>query len=125
MKFGTVVNCMDGRVQYPVLDYLKGNHEPEFYDAVSEAGPLKILSERTDACRLGSLMEQIRISLEVHGSEFITVVGHHDCAGNPMGREVQEKQMGEALAYLKESYGEGITYIGLYVNERWEVERVV
>jgi len=23
MKFGTVINCTDGRVQYPVLDYLK------------------------------------------------------------------------------------------------------
>ena len=23
MKFGTVVNCTDGRVQYPVMDYLQ------------------------------------------------------------------------------------------------------
>jgi len=23
MKFGTVINCIDGRVQYPVMDYLQ------------------------------------------------------------------------------------------------------
>ena len=25
MRFGTVVNCTDGRVQYPVMDYLQSS----------------------------------------------------------------------------------------------------
>lgn len=122
MKFGTVINCIDGRVQYPVLDYLKKTYDLDFFDAANEAGPLKILTERTEKCRLISLKEQIITSIESHGSRFIAIVGHHDCAGNPIDRAAQEKQMDEALSYLKNAYGEEILYVGLYVNERWEVE---
>jgi hypothetical protein len=122
MKFGTVINCIDGRVQYPVLDYLKNNYDVEFFDAANEAGPLKILNDRTDKCRLFSLKEQIRVSVEEHGSKFIAVVGHHDCAGNPAERKIQEQQIDEALRYLRKAYGEEIMYVGLYVNDRWEVE---
>jgi hypothetical protein len=122
MKFGTVINCIDGRVQYPVLDYLKNNYDVEFFDAANEAGPLKILNDRTDKCRLFSLKEQIRVSVEEHGSKFIAVVGHHDCAGNPAERKIQEQQIEEALRYLRKAYGEEIMYVGLYVNDRWEVE---
>jgi len=122
MKFGTVINCMDGRVQFPVLEYLKKNFDVEFFDAANEAGPLRILTDRTDKCRLISLKDQIAISLEKHGSRFIAVVGHHDCAGNPQGREGQEKQMDEALRYLSSAFGEDVFYVALWVNEKWEVE---
>ena len=30
--------------------------------------------------------------------------------------------MDEALDYLQRSFGTRITYVGLYVNEQWEVE---
>jgi len=122
MKFGTVVNCIDGRIQYPVMDYLKDNFDIEYFDAANEAGPLLTLTKRTDKCRLISLKEQIRVSLEEHQSKFIAVVGHHDCAGNPGDRTYQESQLDEALDYLKRAFGEEITYVGLYVNEKWEVE---
>ncbi len=122
MKFGTVINCIDGRVQYPVLDYLKKNHDLDFFDTANEAGPLKILTERTEKCRLISLKEQIITSIESHGSRFIAIVGHHDCTDNPFDRAAQEKQMDEALSYLKNAYGDEILYVGLYVNDRWEVE---
>jgi len=94
----------------------------KFVDAVTEAGPLKILTERTDKCRLFSLKEQIKTSLEINGSKFIAVVGHHDCKGNSVNRDVQEKQMDEALRYLSSAFGEKIFYVALWVNEDWEVE---
>lgn len=124
MKFGTVINCIDGRVQYPVLDFLKKNHDLDFFDATNEAGPLKILTERTEKCRVISLKEQIKTSMEVHGSRLIAVVGHHDCAGNPVERAEQERQIDAALAYLKKAYGDQVLYLGLYVNKKWEVEEI-
>jgi hypothetical protein len=122
MKFGTVVNCIDGRVQYPVMDYLRNNFDIEYFDAANEAGPLLTLTKRSDKCRLISLKEQIGVSLEAHHSKFIAVVGHHDCAGNPGDRAYQENQLDEALDYLQRAFGKEITYVGLYVNEKWEVE---
>ena len=44
MKFGTVVNCTDGRVQYPVMDYLKKNYAFDFFDSANEAGPFMRVS---------------------------------------------------------------------------------
>jgi hypothetical protein len=122
MKFGTVINCMDGRVQFPVLEYLKKNYDVEFFDAANESGPLRILTDRAEKCRLISLKDQIAISLQEHGSRFIAIVGHHDCTSNPLGREEQEKQMDEALRYLSAAFGEEIFYVALWVNEKWEVE---
>ena len=125
MKFGTVINCIDGRIQYPVLDYLKTNYNLEFIDAINEAGPLRILTERTDKCRLFSLKEKLRISMEEHGSRFLALAGHHDCSGNPETQSTQEAQIDEALQYLQDTYGNKITYVGLYVNGRWEVEEYI
>jgi hypothetical protein len=122
MKFGTLINCSDGRVQYPVMDYLKKSFDIEFFDAANEAGPLLTLTKKTDKCRLISLKEQIRTSLEEHDSKFIALVGHHDCTDNPGNRAFQESQMDEALDYLQRGFGKDITYVGLYVNEIWEVE---
>lgn len=125
MKFGTLINCSDGRVQYPVMDYLKKSYDIEFFDAANEAGPLLTLTKKTDKCRLISLKEQIRTSLEEHNSKFIALVGHHDCTDNPGDRAFQEKQMGEALDYLQRGFGKDKTYVGLYVNENWEVEECI
>jgi len=122
MKFGTVVNCTDGRVQMPVLNYLKSSTDIEYFDSANEAGPLRTLTKNSDKCRLITLKEQIRTSLEEHGSRFIALVGHHDCTDNPGDRSFQEGQLDECLDYLQRAFGTGITYVGLYVNEHWEVE---
>jgi len=65
MRFGTVVNCTDGRVQYPVMDYLKKKYDFDFFDSANEAGSLRILTKNRDKCRLITLKEQIRTFLEV------------------------------------------------------------
>ncbi len=72
--------------------------------------------------RLITLKEQIRTSLEEHDSKFIALVGHHDCTDNLGDRAFQENQMDEALDYLQRAFGTSIKYVGLYVNEHWEVE---
>jgi len=125
MVFGTVINCMDGRVQFPVLEYLKLKYKVDQVDSITEAGPLKILSEKREQCRLTALREQLKVSLEKHGSRLIAVAGHHDCAGNPVERAVQEEQIAKVLAYLEKAYGSHITFVGIYVNEHWEVEEII
>jgi hypothetical protein len=81
--FATAINCMDGRVQIPVTDYLKFNFGAEYVDMITEPGPNKILAENNDKIRLASIKERVAISVERHHSNLIALVGHHDCAGNP------------------------------------------
>ena len=46
-KFGTAINCMDGRVQEPVAKFLKEIYGIDFVDTITEPGPVKILSENS------------------------------------------------------------------------------
>ncbi len=55
-----------------------------------------------------------------HNSKLIAIVGHHDCAGNPVEKETQLKQILSAIKTVK-SWNFEVQIIGLWVDERWEV----
>lgn len=122
-KFATAVNCMDGRIQLPVIEYLKNRYKVDHVDTVTEPGPIKILAERTNVTVLESIKHRVEISVKKHGSKSIALVGHHDCAGNPVKRAFQEEQLKKSLDTI-ESWGFDAEIICLYVNARWEVEEI-
>ena len=61
------------------------------------------------------------ISVAKHNSGLIAVVGHHDCAGNPVSREQQVEQILKSIEVVR-SWDLGVEVVGLYVNDRWDVE---
>jgi hypothetical protein len=83
MSFCTAVNCMDGRVQLPVIRYLQGRFNVEHVDSVTEPAPNLILAKRRDEHVVQSILSRIRVSVESHSSVGIALAGHHECAGNP------------------------------------------
>jgi hypothetical protein len=121
--FCTAVNCMDGRVQLPVIHYLKDRFGVEFVDTVSEPGPNAILALGADRSAVESILRRVRISVERHKSAGIAVVGHFDCAGNPAERAEQTRQTLAAVRYLAEMFP-GVPVVGLWVNQAWEVSEV-
>jgi len=120
-RFSTVVNCMDGRVQLPVITYMQKRFDTEYIDSITEPGPNRLLAERDNPDLLDSILNRINISIEKHGSRTIAVVGHYDCAGNPVSRDKQIKQTAKAVAWLREQFPE-VEVIGLWVDEKWQVE---
>lgn len=122
-KFATAVNCMDGRIQLPVIEYLKNRYGVDHVDSVTEPGPIKILTEGTNVAALESIKHRIDVSVNKHGSRSIALVGHHNCAGNPVKREFQEVQLKKSLATVK-AWGFDAEIICLYVNARWVVEEI-
>ncbi|NOY76023.1 MAG: hypothetical protein GXP32_09590 [Kiritimatiellaeota bacterium] len=118
MKFHTVVNCMDGRVQLPVIEYLKERFKVDYVDSVTEPGPVKILSDGNDERALESIFSRIGISLERHNSTGIAVVAHHDCVGNPVPDEVQARQLRESAALLKNRFQTDVTALWVDGNRR-------
>ncbi len=123
MGFCTVVNCMDGRVQEPVISWLKDRFEVTWVDGVTEPGPNGILAAGTDAETIASIIRRVRISVDHHGSVGIAVVGHHDCAGNPGPEEQQREQTRAAVTILQEHFP-AVPVIGLWVDEDWEVNEM-
>jgi hypothetical protein len=121
-RFGTAINCMDGRVQAPVARWLQETYHLDYVDAVTEPGPDRALANGHPdaAARIRSCVE---ISVGRHGSTVIAVVGHHDCAGAPGSREEHHELILEALQAVR-LWNFSATVVGLWVNERWEVEVV-
>ena len=124
MQFCTVVNCMDGRVQLPVISFLQKRFNAEYVDSITEAGPNRILAEEAPFGNLESIYRRLDISVFKHGSVGIAVAGHYDCAGNPEPKDVQNDHVRKALKLLKRKY-EKIEIIGLWVDEHWTVHEVV
>jgi len=123
MKFYTVINCMDGRVQLPVIQYLQKRFEIDFVDSVTEAGPNLILSESKFSRPARSILSRVEISLKQHNSAGISVVGHHDCAGNPAPRDKQIIHIHNAVHHLQQKY-QNVTVNGLWVDDHWDVHEL-
>ena len=120
-KFGTAINCMDGRTQEPVARYLRQRHNIDYVDAITEPGPIKIITENLP--QVASIRARLRISLEKHHSSIVAVVGHHDCAGNPMPKERQLEQIKAAVEVVR-GWGVNVEVIGLWVGDYWQAEKV-
>jgi carbonic anhydrase len=123
-KFVTAINCMDGRVQFPVIDWMKKEYGAEYVDMITEPGPVKILAENTPNSLVESLRKRTEISVNKHGSTCIAVIGHFDCAGNPVGKEIQMEQIKKSLKTI-ESWGFPVKTIGLWVDENWTAQKVM
>ena len=96
-KFATAINCMDGRAQRPVIDYIQENFGIDYVDMITEPGPNRIVAENKDSTVIESLKKRVTISVEKHHSQHILIVGHHDCAGNPVDEAEQKKHLLKAV----------------------------
>ncbi len=104
MIFYTAINCMDGRVQLPVIEFIQAKFNVDYVDMITEPGPNRILAENAPAHLVESILERVRISVEKHGSTGIVIVGHPDCAGNPTSDKEQDKQTAAAVELLRRHF---------------------
>ncbi len=123
MKFATAINCMDGRVQIPVIEWLKKEYGVSYIDMITEPGPNKILAENKDSAVIESIKRRVEISVNKHASKLIAIVGHYDCAGNPVEKNTQLKQILSAIKTVK-LWNFEAQVIGLWVDHNWEVHKV-
>lgn len=122
-KFATAINCMDGRTQIPVNEFLRAKYGVDYVDTITEPGPIKFLSENKDEATIASIKSRVHISVAKHGSRYIALVGHYDCAGNPVDRETQRIQTLES-AKIVQAWGFDVEIIGLWVDENWQVSEI-
>ncbi len=133
-RFVTAISCMDGRVQLPVINWLRDNYRADYVDMITQPGPIKLLSENQEAA-VAVMRRCVEVSVKHHNSRLVAVVGHLDCAGNPVGKDEQLRQIATSVQLIK-GWGleEGVEVIGLWVDgvtspdgalELGQVERVI
>lgn len=121
--FATVVNCIDGRAQAPVSDWIKINCQASFVDTITTPGPDKLLSSGPHS-KVDHVREAVAISVNAHKSQAVVIAGHYDCAANPASADEHRQQIHAALEVVR-SWGLPVRIAGLWVNEWWQVEVVV
>ncbi len=122
-RFGTVINCMDGRTQVPVIRHLQQRWDVAYVDTVTEPGPVRILAEQAPPQTLASLFHRVDISVHHHRSVGLAVVAHEDCAGNPVPRDVQIQQLRKAWRILRDRYPQHEVVL-LWVDAHQRVEEI-
>ncbi len=123
-NFATAINCMDGRVQIPVIEYIKNKYKVDYVDMITLPGPNKVLAESKDKFTLESIKRRVEISVNIHSSRLVAICGHYDCAGNPTNKEIQIKQIMASIEVIK-SWNFDVQIIGLWINQDWQVEEVI
>jgi hypothetical protein len=122
-SFATAISCMDGRIQIPVIDYVLRKCKVDYVDMITESGPIRVLAENSDKSTIESIKRRVAISNGKHGSVNIVIVGHDDCAGNPVEKAMQLKQILESI-WIVRSWGFRAETLGLWIDDKWVAHEV-
>jgi hypothetical protein len=120
--FATTINCMDGRTQLPVNEWMKEKFGVDFVDTITEPGPNGVLTNKKEPL-VSTIKDRVLISVNGHGSRTIALVGHHDCAGNPGPKEMQLEHILKGVETIR-SWELSVRILGLWVGENWDVELI-
>ena len=116
----TCLNCMDGRVQLPVLTWIKAHYPVDFVDVITEAGMDGVLAKQED---ISEVLRSIKVSVNLNRSTRLFVVGHHDCRGNSVDENRHREEITHAVKRLKPLWPAQEVF-GLWVNDHWQIELV-
>jgi carbonic anhydrase len=121
-KFATAITCIDGRVQQPIVDWMKLNANVHYVDLITEPGPDKALSDGPVHV-IDEIARKVSFSILHHSSNVVAVTGHFDCAANDADKEEHIEQILEGIRVLL-SYQINARVLGLWLNE-WESVELV
>lgn len=121
--FATAITCMDGRVQRPVQLWAKEHFGVDYIDTITEPGVDLLLTEHL-IWQDDKIKGRVDISINRHGSRQIVLVGHHDCAGNPVSEEEHREMIKKSVETIL-SWNFGVRVVGLWISESWQPEVVV
>ena len=126
--FACAINCMDGRVQDAVKNYMKEHYKVDYVDMVTEAGPDKILSQEFFTAPQKAIVENVKsriaISVNHHGTKVIAIAGHDGCAGNPATKDEQLRHLMASQNRVK-SFGFKTEVIILWVESDWKTVKKI
>lgn len=117
-EFVTCLNCIDGRVQLPVINWILENYDVKYVDMITEPGVDGLISDKMN--NIQDILEKINVSKEGHSTNQIFIVGHHDCLANPVDDQKHIEEVTLAVENLKNKYLD-CDVTGLWVDDSFEV----
>lgn len=121
-KFATAINCIDGRAQRPVSEWIRVQFSVDFVDTITHPGPEKALTEGSQDV-VDAIRQNVGVSVSAHQSQLIAVAAHYQCAGNPVSDDEHKAQIRAACQSIA-GWGFPARVVGLWVNDWWQVEKI-
>lgn len=115
VKYATAINCIDGRTQVPVIEYIKRSDNIDQVDLVTFPGVVKLISENDNQDSIEQVKKSIEVSLREHDPAIITIAGHNNCCSNGVDDEQQVDQIYKAVEVLHTWYPSK-QIVGLWVD---------
>ena len=120
--FVTAVNCIDGRAQVPVLDWMRLHCNVRYVDLITEPGPDMVLTRGTPEA-IGAIQKKVLFSLDAHQSSVVAIAGHHDCLAHSVTKEEHWEDIKRSVQIIK-SWPRSVRTVGLWVNEWGSIDLV-
>ena len=115
-QFSCVINCMDGRVQSAVINYIVNKYGTPYVDVVTAAGPAKILAEHKKHRVIRNIKFRTSVSVTSHEAKHLLIAGHFDCALIDTSDEKQKEYILKVL--IQNSFNKTLTAKQLKVSIR-------
>jgi len=122
-KFVVCLNCIDGRTQLPVINFLKQKYNCDYVDMITEPGIVKVVSDEKSNATFDTIKEKLKISIDKHQAKAIAVASHYDCAANGAEEKIHREQIQKAAQRLSKQFN--LPTIGLWLNDKFAVEEIV
>ena len=120
-KFATAINCIDGRTQLPVINFVKETYQIDYVDMITSPGADLVMATRNPD-KLPSIKDSVKVSIEKHKSQLIVLVAHGDCAGNPVSADEHLGHLRRGMECLR-GWELDADIVGLYVTDKdWTVD---
>ncbi|PBO84901.1 MAG: hypothetical protein COA77_07375 [Thaumarchaeota archaeon] len=121
-KFATSINCIDGRIQLLISNWIKQKYSVDYVDVITHPGSDKVMAEK-NIDRIAEIKSKVVISINAHNSKLVVVSGHHDCAANLSTKDIHVIQIRKSINIVK-SWRLQVSVVGLWINDQWEIEQV-
>ena len=113
--YGTIVNCLDGTVQLPAIDFAKKLWKVNRVDVITEAAPEKILSETKDRETIERICKNIEASICDQHTKRLAIVSHSNCDINNVSDTNKKDMLSKAIGYLKARFID-IEIVGIWFD---------
>ena len=73
-RFATAINCIDGRTQRPVSEWIRIQFSVDYVDTITQPGPEAALT-RGPASAIEAMRQNVGVSVQAHQSQLMTANG--------------------------------------------------
>lgn len=121
-KRAVCLNCIDGRAQLPVINWILDSYDVDCVDMITEPGMDGVISRNHETFEV--LAKKVELSVRVNNASVIFVAAHHDCRGNPASEEEHCEHVRKAVERVRQEFPR-MPIVGVWVDHDWKAQEVV